>query len=422
MKEVSIVGAPFYGNRGAEAMVSTTIGKLRQHYSKDLKFNVFTYYPVRDRQLVTDQYISLYSSTPTYLILVLLPCATLFQLFGYLRLRFIQRLLPQSVKALARSKALICLAGVSFIEGRTKFIPFNIATILPAMLLGVPVIKFSQAMGPFNAQPNRLAARIFLGRCRQIFTRGEITHSYLSELLSDKMIYQRASDMAFLFRREFCLSQPADGLKEKLALLNVLHQRRKIIVGICPSVVIAVRAEEAGWDYIKFIRVLIRRLTDKGNVVALYTNATRGEDMDKSHNNDLPLLQVIYQDLEAHVKEHMVIFDNSFNVAQIHQIINECDVHVVSRFHAMISALASRIPVMVIGWSHKYLEVMQQFEQQDMVIDYKMGNIEPIFHSVEQLISERLVRTTQIGEALPKVQQLSNHQIDYVVQLLKSNA
>jgi colanic acid/amylovoran biosynthesis protein len=43
---------------------------------------------------------------------------------------------------------LIDLAGVSFIDGREKFLPFNILTILPAMLLGVPVVKFAQAMGP----------------------------------------------------------------------------------------------------------------------------------------------------------------------------------------------------------------------------------------------------------------------------------
>ena len=34
---------------------------------------------------------------------------------------------------------------------------------------------------------------------------------------------------------------------------------------------------------------------------------------------------------------------------------------VTSRFHAMISALVERTPLLVVGWSHKYGEVLAQF-------------------------------------------------------------
>ncbi|MBA2778992.1 polysaccharide pyruvyl transferase family protein [Billgrantia kenyensis] len=422
MKEISIVGATFYGNRGAEAMLSTSMGRLREACPGDLNFNVFTYYPKSDCDLVNDPRISIYSSTPAYLVMVLFPVAMLYRLFGVLRLSFFHRFFPQSILSLARSEVLICLAGVSFVEGRTKFIPFNIATILPAMVLGVPVVKFSQAMGPFKSYINRMAARIFLGRCRQVFTRGETTHAYLRDLFSTSDRYQRADDAAFLFKSEDCLSQQAAGLEDKLSELKILRQSGKTIVGVCPSVVIAKRAETAGWDYQQRMQELISGLVEKGYAVALYPNATRGEDMDKTHNNDLPLLAEIEKKLSSNISKHVVSFSGSLNAAQVHQIINSCDVQAVSRFHAMVASLASCIPVMVIGWSHKYLEVMERFGQQDMVLDYKKGSVEPVIDCVDRLVAERTERAQQISNALPAVQKLSNVQIDYIAKLLKCSA
>jgi len=84
----------------------------------------------------------------------------------------------------------------------------------------------------------------------------------------------------------------------------------------------------------------------------------------------------------------------------------------------MVASLASKVPVMVIGWSHKYLEVMERFEQQDMVLDYKQGSIEPIIACIDRLISEQAERSNIISGKLPTVQKTSNHQIDYLAQLL----
>ncbi|MEZ0121966.1 MAG: polysaccharide pyruvyl transferase family protein [Candidatus Reddybacter sp.] len=421
MKVVSIIAGTFHGNRGAEAMLSTTIGELKECYGSELELNIYTYYPERDAELINDQQISLHSAAPIYLVLVLTPCALIFRLLEILNFRAPQRILPASVRALARSKALVCLAGVSFVEGRTKFILFNIATILPAMLLGVPVIKFSQAMGSFKSLTNKVAARFFLGRCQQVFTRGETTHSYLQELFGNKPIYQRANDVAFLFRPEFCLSRELVDISKELVELETLKKSGRIIVGICPSVVVAIGAEKAGWDYQARMQELISRITNHGYIVALYPNATRGEDMDKTHNNDLPLIHGIIQGLAPSIQDSVICFSGSLNVAQIFNIIGSCDVHAVSRFHAMIASLALEIPVMVIGWSHKYLEVMEQFEQQDMVLDYKEGKIEPIIKCIEQLILERSHRSIQIGQALPTNQQLSSRQIDYLILFLNHN-
>jgi colanic acid/amylovoran biosynthesis protein len=421
MKEVSIIAATFYGNRGAEAMLCTTIAEIKKRYSDDLYFNVFSYYPDRDSKIVNNSCIQIYSSTPAYLVLVLIPCAIIHRFFSLFGLKNITDLLPNSVRALARSKILICLAGVSFIEGRTKFLLFDMAIILPAMLLSVPVIRFSQALGPFRTLLNRFVARIFLSNCTKIFTRGKYTHSHLKSLLELHLNYERADDIAFMFKPEYCFSTPREGLSKDFARLKILCSGGRIIIGVCPSSVVAKRAHSIGWDYAKSIADLISDLVRRDYVIALYPNATRGEDMESDHNNDLPLLNNIQIKLTPEIAKNVVKFSGSLNAAQIHEVINICDIHVVSRFHAMVAALSLGVPVLVIGWSHKYLEVMERFGQEDMVIDYLRGRQESTLEILVNLLNERLIRSNAIINALPEVKRSSQIQLDFAVQCLREN-
>lgn len=418
MSSVAIIAATFHGNRGAEAMLSTAIGVLADRCGPQTRFEVFSYYPEADRELVSDARVQIFSSTPAYLVLVLMPGALLHRLLGGLRLHRLQGLLPASVRALARSRALLCLAGVSFIDGRAKFLPFNIATIWPAMVLQVPVIKMSQAMGPFRSWPNRPLAHWFLGRCHRLHTRGAVTQRHVADLLGPRGRYGRSDDVAFLFESRFCLSTPAPGLDGRLAALQALRQRGGSIIGVCPSAVIARRAAADGHDYPRWLAGLIAELVRLGHGVALFPNATRGSGETRLHNNDLPLLRETLTHLEPAVAASVVGFEDGWNAAQIHRILGACDVHAVSRFHAMVGALVVGLPVLVMGWSHKYLEVMERFGQADMVFDGADLDRPRTVALIQQLLAERVVRRDAIVAALPDVQALASLQFDAVQDLL----
>lgn len=416
MKAVSLVGATFYGNRGAEAMLSTTIGELRKR-DPNLQFNVYSYYPDKDRSLIEDESIRIYSSTPFYLVSVLGPMAALYALIRVCRLRWLNRLFPSSVRALADSSVLICLAGVSFIDSREKFLPFNIATILPAMLLGVPVVKFAQAVGPFLHPLNRLAARYVLARSKQLFARGDKTLGNLEAVFKPADFYQRADDVAFLFRPEYTLSRREASIDDGLAELERLHPSAKV-VGVCPSIVVARRRQAQGQDYAQEVADLVAKIVASGHAVALFPNATRGDDMDKTHNNDLPLLHDIVERLGSLSGSKVVAFIQSVNAGQVHQIIRACDVVVTSRFHAMVGALVCETPVLVLGWSHKYLEVMALFGQEDMVMDHADLDVFAMSQQIDALLADIASRHQCISEALPVIQRRSQLQLDYVAKLL----
>lgn len=419
MKEVSIIGATFYGNRGAEAMLCTTICELDSRFEEPCQFHVYSYYPERDVSLVDRPNVRIFSCEPLYLVAVLMPCALLHRLFTLINAKRLASILPQSVKALARSDIMICLAGVSFVDGRTKFLPFNVCTLLPAILLEVPVVKFSQALGPFDQFLNRIMARHVLARCARVFTRGERTHSHLEHLLTKQSNYQRADDTVFLFRPSYCLSRSVISLSERLHKLKSNNSKDALLIGVCPSVVVAQRARAKGWDYSQCIADLVEVLSGQGHRVALYPNATRDGEITKHHNNDLPLLCDIEERLSQKSRSNTEVFTGPLNASEIYEVIQCCDLHVTSRFHAMIVALGCGIPVMVIGWSHKYLEVLQEFNQQDLVIDYQKGSMSEILTLLDRLQATREARRLQILKELSKVRASSREQFDFAESIIR---
>lgn len=418
MTSVSIIAATFHGNKGAEAMLSTTVGRLRESGAVD-EFHVFTYYPARDQLLVSDPQIKFHSSTPLYLVTVLNPFAFLYGLASLLRLRFLLPIFPASVRALAKSKCLICLAGVSFVDGREKFVAFNIATLLPAVFVGTPVVKMSQALGTFKNPINRAAAKVFLPRLRRCFTRGDRTHNHLVELFGPNPTFERANDAAFLFNASYGLSRSeAPELEPRLAQLGDLSAQTKGIVGICPSVVVERKAAKNKIDYVAIIADLVSHAVVNGYAVAIFPNAVRGDDPTAEHNNDLPLVNKIMDRLNEATRKLVVAFDLSVNAAEIHRIIGASDILAVSRFHAMIGALAHEKPSLVMGWSHKYLEVMELFEQGDMVVDYEHNHGELVTAALSQLFETQKDRRRTISKCLSAVKDGSIRQFEYLNTLI----
>ena len=73
------------------------------------------------------------------------------------------------------------------------------------------------------------------------------------------------------------------------------------------------------------------------------------------------------------------------NAAALRVVLEACSCAAVSRFHAMVGTLAIGVPVAVVGWSHKYLEVMKQFGLEEFVFDYSAHDPEALRAVVNRL-------------------------------------
>ncbi|MCU7873285.1 MAG: polysaccharide pyruvyl transferase family protein [Candidatus Thiodiazotropha sp. (ex Lucinoma borealis)] len=417
MKTISIIAATISGNRGAEAMLTTTIGRIRDHYP-DARFNVFSYYPDRDRKLVSDPLINIYSATPLYLVSVLFPFSILLSLIKWTSLKLFWNWFPESILSINDSDVLIDLAGVSFIDGREKFLPYNILTLAPAFILNTPVIKFSQALGPFESPLNRFFAKHTLARCLQVFARGASTYEHLKSLSLKTLYPEPVADVAFQHRPGDKLTMENPGKLSKLE--ERLKQEDRELIGICPSSVLAVKLQRPGKDYVEDVTTLCRRLLTQGYAVLLYPNATREDRMAQFRNNDLPVIGDIVKRLSDDGIQPAALYFVEFdiNTNSIKQLMSFCRLVMVSRFHAMIAALSASQPVIVLGWSHKYQEVMQSFNLGDFVFDFKQFDSNMIVDTIHRVTSNE--ETTKLN--LPQQRELalvsSEIQFNYLFSIL----
>lgn len=426
MKRYAIIAATVWGNRGAEAMLETTVGRLRDRDS-DAQFVVYSYYPERDRALIGDPRVTVRSSTPKHLVAVLFPGSLLLAPFKALGLGAFGRIFPASVRDLARCDALVDLAGVSFIDGREKFLPFNVLTTLPAMLLGVPVFKLAQAMGPFRSPLNRFCARL-LRRCAFVVPRGAVTVENLRSIGFSESRMLPGSDVAFAFEERDALS--TEGEAEVEMLLERIDkgadsdgvQGTCTVVGICPSSVIASKAVREGWDYPGFLAHVTAGLLTAGHQVLLFPNATKAECPDTTRNNDLPVIAEVASRLGGvpGATERLHVVRGDVNAAGLRRLVAVCGCVAVSRFHAMVGALAIGVPVLVLGWSHKYAEVMEQFGLEEWAFDYSEHDPEAFLARARELIDTRAAVSAQILGRLPAIHKAALAQFESVAGAVES--
>lgn len=415
---VSVTGGTIWGNRGAEAMLVTVVGKLREMRPGGHIY-VFSYQPKQDRALVQADDITIISSKPAALVVKHFPLALVSWLLGLLRIRLPDAMLPKAVRALRDSDALLDIGGISFSDGREKFLPFNILLIWPAMLLGVPVIKLAQAVGPFKHPLNRLAAKLFLSRCNRVFARGAITAQHLEQLGLRRDRWERSIDVAFLYEPRYSLSREnEDRLAGLVETLRSWRQEGCPVIGIIPSSLVDDKFTAEARDYAALLTDLFATGAEMRFV--LLPNATRAGS-EKRFNNDLVVIEKVRQMVRLAFSEadqaRIAYVTYDVNTAGTRALIEQCDVVVTSRFHGMVSALSLSVPTIVIGWSHKYAEVMAEFGLEKYALDFGEDDFS-LHEAVTELLHAGAPLREQLRATLDTVRANAQKQFDYVEQVI----
>jgi len=420
--KISIIGGTIWGNRGAEAMLVTTICQLRQRFP-DASFNIFSYYADKDRSLVSDPHIRVYDSSPKALILHHLLGTLIFKVLIIFGIKPSAGKLLKIPSALANSDCLLDIGGITFSDGREKFLPFNILTIWPAIILGTPVVKLAQALGPFKHRLNRNLARIFLSRCKHIFARGKESAAHLAHLSLTDSQSEPAADIAFLYTSDCSLSSENEPrVQELLRGLDRQKQKGKKIIVFSPSILVHAKMAQLGKDYIQQFLSLIQHFGSQDFFYLFLPNSTRETSTEK-HNNDILLINHIAARVRQEcdqktAKDAIAFIDFDINTRSIRKLISYADILLTSRYHAMISGLSLSIPTIVIGWSHKYHETMQSFNLSQYVFDIN-ASTPNLSKSIADMLENAFAIKKEIVNRLPEVQNLAQKQYHYLERLLR---
>jgi colanic acid/amylovoran biosynthesis protein len=392
---VAIVGAALSANKGAAAMLETVIAR-QPGVSGPCTFDILTTYPEADAPLVpAGADARVVGLQPLRLALVEFPVAIL---------AFVARLarLPlgwvrtRASRAILDADVVVDVAGISFADGRgVPITVYNaLMTGLP-VLLGTPTVKAAQALGPFRNPLNRLLARLVLPRLAAVCARGARTREHL-----DSLGLHNVTDVADL---AFSLDEAADlpaGVESAVAAV------RGGYAVVMPSSVVRRMFESAGGDYVAAVAAVVRGVRERtglGVVIAPHSYRT---GQPEGRMNDGPVCRQVSAALSGDAG--VVGIDEPLTAGELRRLAAGSRVLVTSRFHAMISGLATCTPTVVVGWSHKYREVLDDFGLAGLGMDSAvLADPTAVVDAVVECVERREEISSTIASALPAVQEKS---------------
>jgi colanic acid/amylovoran biosynthesis protein len=392
MKKIGVIAATFSGNRGAEAMLTVAIDHIKNNHPGD-EVHVLTYSPSEDLEEDIPSGVYLHSATPQQIVVNWLPLSILTCLLPFIRKPMTSTNFL-NFRSLSSLDLVIDLAGVSYMDSRKKFLLYNVLSTLPFILCKVPVAKMSQAVGPIRSHLNRLCASFMLSRHLFVATRGDQTHKYLQEInINNKINSFRSNDLAFLLQED--------------CNYNFQTKKRGDIAFIVSSLMAKKHA-----NYCKLIAETIIHIQQKGHEVDIICHSWRKNS--SIRNNDIPTANEICSHIKSLGQFAPNIYGENMNSRTLKALIGSYKVAVTSRFHGMISSLSQCVPTIVVGWSHKYREVLDFFNLEDCALQYEQLSEEILAHNIIATLNNREIIQKKIKDNLDANKELSLKQLNHL--------
>jgi len=183
------------------------------------------------------------------------------------------------------------------------------------------------------------------------------------------------------------------------------------VVALSISSVVQKKCQSLNIDYKNTMIDFIEYLNKKGYSVLLIANAARINSQ-KFRNNDLPICDEVYDGVKN--KNLVRWYHKEMDAEEIRAYISKCRFLVASRFHAMIGALEKKVPVLLIGWSHKYQEVLDMFNLGQYAIDFSNLNVNSLILEFEKFVKAEDTIIENINVNYDKVMKSSGNNIKYV--------
>ena len=395
---IAIIGAALSANKGAAAMVESVMARLPNEMG-ECHFDILTTYPEADASRVpVGVDAAVVGLQPLRLALVEFPIASLVLVMRKLRLPLFW-VRSRGCRSMLDATVVVDVAGISFADGRGFAIVFYNALMTGVpLMLGVPVVKAAQALGPFQSVPNKWLAPLVLRRVRTVCARGARTREHLDSLGGVNAI--DVADLAFSL--DEAANFPA-------IVATALESIDKDFIVVMPSAVVRGIFESSGGNYLSAMAALvadIRTKTGRGVVIAPHSYRV---GLPEGRMNDGPVCREV---AEACSGDSQVLgLDCDLTAGELRHLVAHSSVLVTSRFHAMISGLATSTPTVVVGWSHKYKEVLDDFGLSNLGLDSSALNApSEIADIVAEVLASKDDISRQISVALPdvKVRSLRN--------------
>ena len=106
------------------------------------------------------------------------------------------------------------------------------------------------------------------------------------------------------------------------------------------------------------------------------------------------------------------------SAAILKAVIARLDLLVGSRYHALVGALASGVPVCALGWAHKYAELLQPFGLAEFALEHHQLAPAAAGDMAAECYRRRASLRQAVGQVLPAIQAEVDRFFDRVADIL----
>jgi polysaccharide pyruvyl transferase WcaK-like protein len=393
----AVTGVTVSGNMGGAAMLAAAVDEMSRRFP-GASFSLLSISPARDRQRNRDRRVVVVDARPIPLLLLYLPLAVLaWPARGLAMVRRSLAAIPY-FRSLLDADAVIDLSGIAFVDDRgLPLLAYNVACCLPALVMGRPVVKLAQALGPFRTQPNRLLARLVLSRCRVVIARGEESLGHLEDL--------GIEGAECLPDTSFAMSLTDTHVEAARRLLPARAEGKRLLVA-SPSEVVRRLCRKKGIDFEEeFCAFAHLRLEEGWELVLIPHSFGTGS----SKNNDLDLCRRILNRLPG---SHGHMIEPVEDARILRAAIGLADAFVGCRFHSVVAALSMGVPALVVGWSHKYREMTEMLQPGAWSLDASEVSAQSLDNAFRRLEAQLEAQRGEIARRLPQVRERARRNFD----------
>lgn len=404
-----ITGVTLTGNMGGSAMLHASLQQLRCRFP-GAQFRLLSIYPDADRQCNQEDDLVIVSSSPLKLLVWYMPLALLGAVGQPVR-RLLSRC-STFFMCLEAADAVIDLSGIAFVDGRgLPLLWYNLSCALPGIIWGKPVFKLSQALGPFKSMANRLLAKPLLHHCAVVVARGGKSREFLSELGVRQAL--TLPDVSF------ALSIPEDVQRKAVRVLRDVDDSGRPWVIVSPSQVVANLCRSSGINFLESMKQFVERLlqNETYNVLILPHSLGTG----RSKNNDTDLCRELYRLLEG--RGRVFLHVPSEDPVLLRALIGQAAFFIGCRFHAVVAALITAVPCLILGWSHKYREMAGAFDADIPCFDFSAFSADALYEAFYSAWLAREITQRKLQANGPAVKALAIKNFEFVeVYMRQSHA
>jgi colanic acid/amylovoran biosynthesis protein len=240
-----------------------------------------------------------------------------------------------------------------------------------------PCFFLPQAWGPLTTKQSRFFLRRMLEKAAAVYSRDATSSGCLKQCGFSGFL--EAPDIALAFKRK------SSG-KEIPAYLQGVVGTGRPVIGIAPNMRVYERISGTGLEnrYIVFLMELCRFCMDKlGATVILISNEIHP---DPKVSDDQDLCELLCKQINC----PQCIYQRQYYSAEmIRNITGRLDFLIGSRFHTLVFALSQGVPVMALGWAHKYGELLKGFGLEN----YSIG------HEKEYDLNSATAKVTEVWDS-----------------------